>query len=92
MYPTVVMLLLDTRGSMEDVCEISPLNASQLAGPVVSEARSHLQANSPLRCVVRPVHSTMDDKSGFQCLHALQSQGGQEHSLEEIILKVKKSD
>ena len=36
MYPTVVILLVETHRSMTDVCEISPSNASKL---VASEAR-----------------------------------------------------
>ena len=39
MYPTVVMVLVQTQRSMVDVCEISPSNASKIIGPVASKVR-----------------------------------------------------
>jgi hypothetical protein len=88
MYPTVVILLVETQRSMMDVCEISSLNATILAGPLVSEA---CPASGHLSFAVRPLRSTTDNEAGSQRSRALQSQGGHEHSLEEIILEVKES-
>ena len=40
MYPTVVILLVETHRSMMDICDISPSNASKFTGPALaSEAR-----------------------------------------------------
>ena len=74
MYPTVVTILVETRRSMTDMCEISPWNTSKLAGPVASEALP-----------VTP------GEAEAQCSGALQSQGGREYRLEEVILEVKES-
>ena len=77
MYPTVVILLVETQRSMVDVCDISPLNASELAGPAASEARpatlGHISFARGL------VHSTTDNEAESRRPRALQSQGGREH-------------
>ena len=86
MYPTVVIVLVETQRSMTDVCEISPSNASKFAGPVASEARSATLGH--ISFAVGPVHSATDDEAEPQ---RLQSQGGQERGLEEIILEAKES-
>ena len=86
MYPTVVVVLVETRRSMMDVCEFSPSNESKLAGPVASEARPATLGHRPF--AVGPVHSTTDDEAESQRSHALQSQGGEEHGLEEVIPEV----
>ena len=39
MYPTVVIILVETQRSVMDFCEIGPSNASTLADPVASKAR-----------------------------------------------------
>ena len=64
MYPTVVILLVETQCFMADVCEISPSNASKVAGPVGSEA--HPATLGHLSFAVEPVHGTMDSKAGSQ--------------------------
>jgi len=87
MYPTVVIVLVETQCSITDVCEISPSNASKFVGPVASNARP--AALGHLSFPVGPVHSTTDDEAESQRSHALQSQGGQEHGLEEVILEIK---
>ena len=71
---------------MVDVCEISPSNASKLRGPVASEARPATFGH--LSFAAGPVHSTTDDEAESQCSRALQSQGGQEYGIEEVILEV----
>ena len=88
MYPTVVIVLVETQRSMADICEIGPPNASQLAGPVASEARPATLGH--LSFAVGPVHTT-DDEAESQRSCVLQSQGGQEHGLQDVILEVKEN-
>ena len=88
MYPTVVIVLVETQRSMVDVCEIGTSNASKLAGPMPSEPRP--AALGRLSFVLGPAHSTTDDEAEPQRSRALQSQGGQEHSLGEVIHEVLK--
>ena len=40
MYPTVVIVLVETQRSMTDIYDISVPNASRAARPVASEARA----------------------------------------------------
>ena len=87
MYPTVVIVLVETQRSMMDVCGIGTSNASKLAGPMLSELRPATLGH--LSFALRPVHSTTDDEAESQRSHALQSQGEQEHDLDEVILEVK---
>jgi len=86
----MVIVLVETQRSMTEVCEINPSNASKLARPVGSEARPATPGH--LSFAVGPVHSTTDNEAESQRLRALQSQGAQEHGLEEgVILEVKES-
>jgi len=80
MYPTVVIILVETQRSMTEVCEISPSNTI---------ARPATLGN--LSFVVVSVHSTTDKDAESRCSRALQNRGGQEHGLEEVILEVKES-
>ena len=89
MYPTVVILLVETHRSMMDVYGISLSNAPELASPVASEARPATSGRFSL--VVWPIHSTTDNEAGFQRSCALQSQGGQERGPEEVLLKAKEN-
>ena len=89
MYPTVVILLVETRRSMTDVCEINPSNASKLVVPRASEACTATLGH--LSMAVGPVYSTTDNNAESQGSRALQSQGGQEYNLEGVILKVNES-
>ena len=87
MYPTVVILLVETQRSMMDVCEISSSNASGYMGPMASEARpATLGRRVPF--AVGLSHKTTDDEAESQRSRTLQSQGGQGHGL-EVILEVK---
>ena len=60
MYPTVVIVLVETRRS---ICEISQLNAGGLAGPVTSNAHA-----ATLECLslVEPVHSMTENEAESQ--------------------------
>jgi len=87
MYPTVVIVLVETQRSITDVWEIRPSNLSKLAGPVASEARSATLGH--LSFAGGPVYRTTDNEAETQPSRTLQSQGGQEHGLEGVILEVK---
>jgi len=88
MYPTVVIVLVETQRSMTDICEITPSTASRLAGPVASEARPATLGH--LSVAVGPVYGTTDNETESQRSRVLRSQGGHEHGL-EVILEVEKS-
>jgi len=83
MYPTVVIILVETQLSKTDVFEIRSSNASGLAGPVASGARSATLGH--LSFAVGPVHSTTDNEAGSQCSR----HGGQDYGLEDVILELK---
>ena len=89
MYPTVVIILVETQRSATDICEISPSNASRLAGPVTSAARPTTLGH--LSFAVRTVHSSTDNEAEPQRSRALQSQGGQAYDLDGVILEENKS-
>jgi len=89
MYPTVVILLVETQRSMTDICEIGQSNPSKLAGPVASEARQGTLGH--LSFAVGPGYSTTDNEAESQPSRTLQSQRGHEHGLKEVILEVKES-
>ena len=87
MYPTVVMLLVETQRSTTDI-EIGPSNPSRLAGLVAHEA--HPATSGSLPFAVRLVRRTTDREAESQLSHTFQSQGGQERDLEAVILEVKR--
>ena len=89
MYPTVVILLVETQRSMTDICDISTLNTSTLADPVASKAWPATSGH--LSFAIGLVHNTIDDEAESQRSRALQSRDGQEHSFEEVILEEKGS-
>ena len=88
MYPTVVILLVETQRSMTDVWEISPSIAGRLAGPALPEAPPATFRH--LSFTVEPVQSMTDNEAVSQRSRVVQSQSGQEHGL-EVILEVKES-
>ena len=87
MYPTMVIVLVETQRSMMDVCESGTSNASKLAGPMSSEPRP--ATSGLLSFALGPVHRTTDNEAESQRSRTLQSQGGEEHGLDEVILEVK---
>ena len=90
MYPTVVIVLVETQRSVTDVCDFSPSNASKLVGPAAPEPSAATLGH--ISFVVGPTHSTMDNDSESLHSRALQSQDRQEHPLEKVILEVKESN
>jgi len=86
MYPTTVIVLVETKRSMMDIYEMSLLNASRPAGLVASEART---ANlGSLSIAVGPINSAQDNEAGSPPSCAVQSQDVQERGLEKVILEV----
>ena len=89
MYPTVVIILVQTQRSATDICEISPSNASRIAGPVASAARPAQLGR--LSFAVGTVHSSTDNEAEIQPSRALQSQGGQAYDLDGVIVEENRS-
>ena len=87
MYPTIVIVLVETQLSMKDICEISLPNASRLADPATSEARAATLGHPPF--AVELINSTMDNEAKSPPSRAWQSQGVQGRSLEKVILQVR---
>ena len=83
MYPTVVIVLVETQRSMTDIYEISQSNTSKIEGPVASETLPATLGH--LSFEVGSVNdSTTDNKTESQRRGALESQGWQEHDLEMV--------
>jgi len=89
MYPTVVVVLVESQRSMTDICEISPSNASKFAGPQASDVRPATLGH--LSFAGGPIYTTMDMESEYQRSRVLQSQGGQESDPQNVVLEVKES-
>ena len=85
MYPTVLIVLIETQRSMTDVCGISPSNASKLSGPVASGARPATLGH--LSFAVGPVHRAMDNEAETPRPRAEQRWTGSD--LDAVILEVK---
>ena len=87
MYPTVVIVLIETqRRPMTDIC---PSNANRFTSLVASEARPATLRQ--LSFAVGPIHSRTDNEAESQRSRASHRQGGQEHGLEKIIIEVEES-
>ena len=65
MYPTVVIILVETQRSMMDFCEIGPSNASTLAGPVASKARPATLGHLVI-AAVGPIRTTTENEAKSQ--------------------------
>ena len=90
MYPTVVIVLVETQRSMTDICEISSLSATKLADPMASEARYATLGR--LSLADGPVQSITGAKAEFWPSSTFRSQDGQGHDLEEVIVEVKDAE
>ena len=88
-YPTVVIVLVESQRSMADICEISPSIANRMAGPAASE--TYLANLGHLSLAVAPIHGTTDNEAESQRPRALQARYGQEHGLTDSMLEVKES-
>ena len=60
MYPTIVVVLVETQRSMVDICEIGPSNASKTAGAAASDHEAHPTRLGRLSFAVGPINSAMD--------------------------------
>ena len=83
MYPTVVILLVETQRLMTDICEINTSNAAAF--------EAHLATSGHLSSATGPVRTTMNNAADSQHPRALQSHGGRELGLEDILREVKDS-
>ena len=83
MYPTVVIVLVETQRSMTDICEISLSDTSRLTGPVAFEP--HLATIGDPSVAATSLLTMMDKEAESQGSH---EKGRQEHGLEEFILEV----
>ena len=79
MYPTVVIVLVETQRSMADICEIGPSIATKLPA---SEARSATLGR--VSFAAEKIRTTTDSKAESQRTRASESQGEQERDLEEL--------
>ena len=84
MYPTIVIVLVETQRSMTDIYEISTPNTSRLAGPVASEARAATLRHPSFGVL----NITMDNEAESLPFRTLQSGGAQERGLGKVILEV----
>ena len=90
MYPTVVIVLVETHRSMADICEVGLSDVSNFAGSTTFEARPATLGH--LSFADGTTYSTMDSESESQRPRVSQSQDGQEYCLEKDILEIKESD
>ena len=84
MYPTVVIVLVETQRSMMDVCEIGPSNSGKLSGPVALEACPPTLGHLPFE--VGPVRSSTDNEAETQ-----RSRAEPRWNLDTVIFEVKES-
>lgn len=89
MYPTVVMVLVESRRSMMDICELSLSNPTVIAGRVASKARPATLRHTSF--AFRPIDSTADNKPESQHPRVSQSWDEEGYELEEAILEAKQS-
>ena len=92
MYPTVIVLLVESQRSVMDNIAINPSVASKLAGPVPSETCSEILGHFSF--VTWPIDNTMENKPESQHSRASESQDGQECGLGDPIepeIEVKES-
>ena len=77
MYPTIVIVLVETQRSMTDICEIGTPNASRLADPVpvASEARATTLGHPSFAVLDISIDN---DSAGFPLSGVFQSQDVQE--------------
>ena len=78
MYPTIVIVLVETRRSMEDICELNLLPGL--------EARAATLGHPSL--AIEPINSVVGDEAESPSSPALQSQDVQGRGLENVILEV----
>ena len=88
MYPTIVVVLVETQRSMVDICEIGPSSAGRSAGAVVSDHEAHAAGlgHHHSECAVGPINSTMDNEAESSPCSALR-QDMQKRRLEKVILE-----
>ena len=86
MYPTIVVVLVETQRSMTDICEIGPSNASKIAGSVAFDHEARAATLGHLSfAAAGPISSEMDNEAESPPSCELQGRGVQERGLEKAI-------
>ena len=88
MYPTIVVVLVETQRSMVDICEIGLSNAGKIAGAVTADHEAYAATLGPISFAVGPIDSVMDKEPESPPSRALQRRDVQERGLENDILEV----
>ena len=88
MYPTIVVVLVETQRSMVDICEIGPSSPSKIAGAGASDCEARAGTLGHLSFAVGPIDSAMDKEAESPPSRALQREDGQGRGLENDILEV----
>ena len=78
MYPTVVVVLVESQRSMADICGISSSTASKVAGPMASSDRAATLGHLSFAV------GTKDTEVESQRSPALVSQDQREYGLEKV--------
>ena len=63
MYPTIMVVLVETRRSMVDICEIVPSNATKIAAAAASDDEAHPATLGHLSFAVGPINSAMNNEA-----------------------------
>ena len=84
MYPTIVIVLVETQRSVTDICEIGPSNASRLAGLVASDHEARAATLGHPSFAAGPANSAMDHEAGSLPSRALQSRDVKKCGLEKV--------
>ena len=63
MYPTIVVVLVETQRSMVDICEIGTSNASKTAGAVASDHEAHAATLGHISFAAGSINSEMDKEA-----------------------------
>ena len=85
MYPTIVVVMVETQRSMVDICEIGQSTANKVPGVVASDPEAHAIALGHLsHAGAGPINIVMENEGESRSSRALQRQDVQEHGLEKV--------
>ena len=85
MYPTIVVVLVETQRSMVDICEIGPSSPSKFAAAAASDCEVHAATLGHLSFAVGPIDSAMDNEAESLPSCVLRGRDVQERGLENDI-------
>ena len=81
MYPTVVIIIVETQRSMADVCEFSSSTQTCTSGTILPTTPNRLSFPVEARQAVTP----MDKESRYERFCTLQVEDGQKHDREKVV-------